>query len=132
MSNLTCIDNVESVNDVLNDFKRNVKQSDFLPVVANEDLMLFVLGWEKIRKDWCPPDFFDEIPINIYDRWDWLWEFCSFDYNDLSLLLGKTDVMVQKLLYQAKQFHLIFPDGSIATGLSDVVAAFLLEKVEKS
>lgn len=118
------------LSSLLEQIKSELVFEDVLPALVNEELLLFLLSWTKIRVTWSPPSVFTEDVEDPYDQWELLWGFSSWDVFDLSMMLGKTETVVLQLFEVAQMYHLIFPDGTIPEFARVAILQFINKKTD--
>lgn len=103
-------------NDVLQEFKKNEKSEDIIPILEDADIQKLIIAWTKIvirrihHKDTLP-DTFNE-------KWLWLWKQISWSERELLNISGIPETKFCRIVNQSCGNRLIYPDGTVNTHAS--------------
>lgn len=97
-------------------------------LVSDPQLMAVALAWQvtTVHMQTPPPD----MRLLESELWDWLCEHCDFDDTKLCRSAGLLSETETELLLDRLFAHrLVYPDGSCAMVVSEVVGMKLLEAI---
>lgn len=116
---------------LLNSFKKREVDIQTLPILADKNLLMAVWSWTKIRVKWEPPEELEDPPSDEWERWDLLWKFSSWDFEELVFLVGKSHTMTARLFERVRRFRLIYPDGTISDESSKCIVRYMAKLAKK-
>lgn len=114
---------------ILQEFAQSVSLADSYPLVSNKNLLQVVNAWRSVRVNWFPPEEVDRTEMDDHDVWDYLWTFCEWDFEDLSLISGFTVPQSLVLLERAKRLRLVFPNGGISPAATRILDLKVTEHI---
>lgn len=99
---------------VLQEFFNNDTVDAAYYIQHDVTLGLVVASWPLVKVSWIPPKSFVPEEDNSNYLWNFLWEYCYFEYVDLALLCAVTPMEVMFHFARAKALRLLFPNGRIS------------------
>lgn len=110
----------------------NQDQSEFgLPLLEDMNLVSVVHAWPKIHVVWNPPPSIEVVPLTDYELWETLWDFCSWDEEELAIAAGVTVETALRCFQRALIVRLIYPDGTISNSAKKIIALIMGSKLGK-
>jgi hypothetical protein len=115
---------------ILQQFVQEQLDSQNLLVVLDDSppLQRIVAVWPSVEKDFSKLMENRKVPKDEKTHWEWLWTLCEFDPREWGFLASIPDPEYSdRLIKQAIQLRLVFPDGTVSEWAKNYLSARALD-----